>query len=214
LHPHDDVGSMNKLASTTLVAVVTAAVTLIGVWPKQTCAQEVAEWERQGEFDDDGARFGDIVVKGELVADGTVAGGWVLVRTLVNKSDKSAKCTVEERVTRIETVLDARVEPPGFTVVLRTQTFELGPHEKRAIGVPLAEALGSEITANLKTRASIQAVRVHAMETGEFTAAAGKLARQTFMRFSVDYLKPLPPGASAAPPANLGVTRPQGMSTI
>jgi hypothetical protein len=49
------------------------------------------------------------------------------------------------------------------------------------------------------------AARARMMSTGKFVAMLPK----TFMRFSVDYLKPLPPGATAAPPPNNGITEPR-----
>ncbi len=199
---------MNKLGMTALVSVGTVAVILVALWPRQTSAQEVSEYDRQGEWDDDGMKFGDIVVRGALVADGTVPGGWVLVRHLENKSDAPSKCTVEERVTRTETMPDARVEPMGVTVVLRTQTFELGPHQKRAIGVPLAEPLGKEITANAIAASRIQNARARAFETGKYNALSDS---EIYMRFGVDYLKPLKPGQTAAPIEDNGVTHPARM---
>ncbi len=198
---------MKKCWTTAIAASATTAVMLITAWPRETNAQEVAEWERQGEWDDDGMRFGNIVVRGDLVFDATVPGGWVVVRTLENKSDTRDKCTVEERVLRTETMPDARVEPPPFAVVDRMQTFELGPHEKRAIGVPLAEALGHEITDARKVERAVEAARERAIASQHITR---DVFERTYMRYQVDYLKPLPPGATAAPTDN-GVLHPAVM---
>ena len=200
---------MNKLTTVVTIAVATMSVMLLATWPKNTNAQEVAEWERMGEWDENGSRFGNIVVRGELAADANVAGGWVIVRTFENKGDLAEKCTVEERLLRTETMPDARVEPAPFALIDRTQTFDLGPHQKRSIGIPLPAPIGEEIARNAQRRDAIESARARAMDGNHMNALAIADA-QTYMRFHVDYVKPLPPGATAAPTEN-GVFHPVRM---
>lgn len=184
---------MKDRIATVLVTVTTAVVSLALTWPRETSAREVSMSERQGEWDDDGARFGDVVVKGDLVADER---GWVLVRKLENKGEARAKCTVEERLLRTETMLDARIEPAPFVVINRTQTFELAPHEKRAIGIPLPAAVSAEISAAVARGAAIQLARDHAIASQDFHNRA--VFEQTYMRYDVGYIKPLATGDTPA----------------
>lgn len=192
------------LAKVAILAVGTAAVVLTLALPRTTHADPIADGDRQGEWEEEGMRFGDVVVQGKLVADGSVPGGWTLVRTLENKSDQPASCVVEERVMATETMLDARVGPSGRAALLRNQTIKLGPHEKRSIGVRLPESLGAKITAGHRTRAMAMQAQGRMLESGE----PDPLAHRTFMAFDVEYLTPLPPGATAAPPVDNGFARP------
>ncbi len=193
-----------RLTTFTLVTIASFGITLASFWSRATYAEEIADYERQGEWDEDGAKFGNIVVKGELVAD---AAGWVLVRTMENKGEEPETCRVEERVLRTETMPNARVEPPPFAVVLRGVTITLGAHEKRKIGIPLAASIGEEITANLRAKAEIEAGRFRAIEAERYK---DPVFERTYHYFSVQYLKPLPPGATAAKP-DTGVTHPAAM---
>jgi hypothetical protein len=91
---------------------------------------------------------------------------------------------------------DARVEPSPIVVLERTQTFELAPHEKRAIGIRLSDDVSAEITASWRRRAQIEDARTRAITTGNFEDR--RALEATYMRFDVDYLKPLAPGDTAA----------------
>lgn len=196
------------LATIFVFAAGTAALCLAVLWPRPTLAEEIPDDERQGEYEDLGMKFGNIVVKGELVADVRVPGGWALVRTLENKSDEPESCTVEERVLRTETMPEARVTPAPTPVVLRNQRISLGPHEKRTIGIALPRTLGEQITAGILAKASIERDRDRAIAAEKWDSV--NLTR-TYMAFHVEYLKPLPPGAKAAPHTNTGIVRPERM---
>jgi hypothetical protein len=191
-----------------LCAFGAAASTLLVLWPRPTHAEVIDDADREGEHEEDGVKFGNIVVRGELVADGSVPGGWVLVRTLENKGDEPEKCAVEERVLRTQGMLDARVAPPPTAVILRNQPIALGPHEKRTVGVILPRAIGEQITAGLQTKASVERARERAYAAEQWDKV--NLDR-IYMTFHVEYLKPLPPGAKAAPPIDNGITRPERM---
>lgn len=169
---------------------------------RATQALEVTESERQGEWDEAGSKFGEVVIKGELVAD---AQGWVLVRTVENRGDEPVRFDVEERVLRTETMLYARVNPPAEAVVDWHHTLRLAAHEKRRLGVRLSEALAREMTGNAKEQARLTSLQAHAIETGEY---GQMLSDATFYVYDVDYLKPLPLGATAAKREDYGVTRP------
>lgn len=188
-----------------VVAAATAVVTLVIAWPRPTSAREVSLSDRQGDWDEDGAKFGNIVVRAELVPDAT---GWVVVRKLENRGDARESCTVAERLLRTETMRNARVEPSPVVVFERTQRFELGPYEKRAIGVRLSDEQSAEISAALRRRMEIDAVFDHAIATGNFENR--KAIEATYMRFDVDYVKPLAPGDTAAKEDN-GVEHPARM---
>jgi hypothetical protein len=187
-----------------VLAAGTAAVVLTFALPRTTHAEPVADSDRQGEWAEEGMKFGDIVIQGKLVADGSVPGGWTLVRTLENTSDEAASCTVEERVMRTETMLNARVGPSARPVLQRMQTIALGPHEKRSIGVRLPESLGAQMTAAHRTRAIAQQAHSRVVMTGKSEAAATR----TFMAFDIQYLTALPPGATAEVPRDNGHIRP------
>lgn len=188
-----------------LVAVATAVVTLVIAWPAASSAREVSMSDRQGEWDENGVKFGNILVRAELVADAT---GWVLVRKLENQGDGRESCTVQERLLRTETMRDARVEPSPSVVFERTQKFELGPHEKRSIGVRLSEATSAEISAAMRRRKVIDDAYDRAIATGDFEDR--KALEATYMRFDVDYIKPLAAGDTAAKEDN-GVEHPARM---
>jgi hypothetical protein len=196
------------LVTPAVLAAGTVAVVLVLALPRTTHAEPIEDGERRGEWEEEGMKFGDIVVKGQLVATST--GGWTLVRTLENRSDEPAKCVLEERIMRTETMIGARVGPPARAVLLRNQPIALGPNEKRTIGVRLPEALSAEIAAAHKKRVAIE----RAYERGITTGKVDSSARQTFHTFEVEYYKPLPPGATAAPPEDNGVTRPGSMIDV
>ena len=202
---------MKSLARIALSTAGTAGIALVLLFPRPTHADVLEDWERQGEYDEDGIKFGNILIKGELVATANAPGGWALVRTFENKSDEAESCTVEERVLRTETMPEARVTPPPTAVILRTQTVKLAAHEKRSIGIFLPRALGEQITAGLQARSSIERQRERAVAAERW----GDLElERTYMTFHVEYLKPLPPGATAAVAPNLGVTRPARMPSM
>lgn len=190
------------LATLSLVAIASFALTLAALWPRATFAEAIADSERQGEWDEDGAKFGDVVIRGDLVADGN---GWVLVRTIENKSDEPRTCRVEERVSRTETMPGARVLPPPYTVLMRGVTITLAAHEKRKMGLPLPAAISAQITANMQLRTTIETKRARAIALEHYR---DPVFDRTYMEFGVDYYKPLPPGATVAEPEPTLITRP------
>lgn len=198
---------MRTLAATLIFAGGTVAAVLVLAWPRTTFAEEIPDSDRIGGYEEEGMKFGNIVVKGELVADGT-PGGWSLVRTFENQSDAPEKCVIEERVLRTETMPGARVTPPSVAVVQRNQTIALGPHEKRKIGVRLSESVGAQITAGLRRKAWVEQAQQRAIAAEHYDAPA---MRATYMEFDVEYLSALPAGATAERHPNNGVTRPMAM---
>lgn len=176
-----------------VMALGTAAVTLAAIWPRTTQAEEVQDWERQGEFDEEGRRFGNIVIKGELVADRQAPGGWALVRTMENKGDTAESCVVEERVMREQVAPQARVEARSEALILRRQVIKLAPHEKRRIGVRLAPALGEQMSKARSDKASIEQAQAAAGDNYGHPSFG-----RTYAVFYVEYLMPLPPGAVAS----------------
>ena len=198
------------LARTLMLAGGTAAALLVVTYPRTTLAEEIPDADRQGEYDDEGMKFGNIVVKGQLVADGSVPGGWTLVRTFENQSDQPSSCVIEERVLRTETMPGARVTPSPVAVVQRNQTFALGPHEKRKLGVALPAAIGAQITAARRRQAWVERAHDRAMAAERYDAPE---MRATYMEFDVEYLTVLPPGATAEK-RDTGVTRPQGLAAM
>lgn len=196
-----------RLPKTVLTAIGALAVALVTFHPRTTEAEEITDAERSGEIDEDGQRFGDVVVSAKLVADPKAPGGWVLVRTYQNKGDAPCVATLEERVLQTRTMEGSRVDPPPTAVMVRTQRFALAPHEKRAIGVYLPASVAAEIGAAEKRRAAVQAAIAR-----EYTSASPRAAvfEQTYATYHVDYLTPLPPGATAAKVEG-GVTAPARM---
>lgn len=202
---------VRPLAITLLFAGGTAAALLAVAWPRTTHAEEIPDFERVGEYDGEGMKFGNIVVRGQLVPAASVPGGWTLVRELENQSDAPEKCVLEERVLRTETMPGARVEPAPTAMVLRNQPIALGPHEKRRIGVALPKAVGEQITAGLARKAWIEQARGRALAAERYDAP---VLEATYMAFHVEYLTPLPPGATAQRPVDNGITRPAAMPMV
>jgi hypothetical protein len=177
-------------------AVGTAAIALALLAPRATHAdeEEIPDWERQGDYEQNGTRFGEVVVKGELVPAANAPGGWTLVRTLENTSDEPQNCTVEERILRMETTPYARSGSMAEAVVLRNQPIALKPHEKRTIGITLPPKIGEQITAGLKKKAWIDSAYQRAVANEKYD---DKIMAASYNHFSVEYLKPLPPGKKA-----------------
>lgn len=169
-------------------ALAAGVVALMVLYPRTTEAEDVEDFERQGEWDETGQRFGAIVVHATLEASPTAPGGWTLVRTWENKSDEVAETTVEERLESTESLEGARVTPAPVTVLARTQKLKLGPHEKKSIGVFLPPNIGPKIT---------EGQRRHAIARAQM--AAGKYDDDsTYEEFSVTYLRPLAKGETVA----------------
>ena len=197
-----------SLGKTLQFAGGTAALILVVAFPRTTFAEEIPDSDRMGEYEEEGMKFGNVLVHGQLVADGSVPGGWTLVRTFENQSDQAEKCVLEERVLRTETMPGARVTPPPVAVVQRNQTIALGPHEKRKLGIVLPAAVGAQITAARKRQAWVERARDRAMTAERYDAPE---LRATYMIFDVEYLTALPPGATAERRQDNGVTRPETM---
>lgn len=200
-----------NLSKTLMLAGGTAAFVLVAAFPRTTFAEEIPDVDRMGEYEEVGMKFGNIVVHGELVAAGSVPGGWTLVRTFENQSDQAEKCVLEERVLRTETMEGARVTPPPVAVIQRNQTIALGPHEKRKIGIVLPASVGEQITAGRRRQVWIERAMERAMAAERYDAPE---MRATYMTFGVEYLTALPPGATAARREDNGVTRPARMELM
>lgn len=203
---------IKPVVTTAVFAVGTLAASLGVLWPRTTHADltEISAAERQGDYDEEGMKFGNIVVKGELVADAKAPGGWALVRTFENKADVAESCTLEERILRTETMPDARANPPSTAMLTRTQRIALGPHEKKRIGVYLPPALGAQMTEGHKSKASLEQRRALAMAQERYDLLNDD---RTYMMFDVDYLRPLEPGTVAAKEDN-GVRRPARLDEL
>ena len=188
---HSNLGSAGRAAAVAFV------LGLLSLAPRTTEAEEIADYERSGEYDEDGQRFGDLVVSGKLTPDAKAPGGWVLVRTLENKGDAPVECALEERVQSTLTMHGSRVDPPPTTAQLQTLRLTLKPHEKRKVGVLLPSGLAVDIGKAVKQQASVEAAIAR-----ELTADSprGDVFQKTWRTYHVDYLTPLPPGATAAKP--------------
>jgi hypothetical protein len=186
-----------RLRNTALGAAAGMVCALSLLWPRPTCAEEIDDSERGGEWSDEGEKFGQVVVKAELVA---AVGGWTLVRTVINTSAEPQTVAVEERIMRAESMLDARVDGTPMVVTATMRTFKLGPHERQKIGITLPAALGAEMTAARTTRNAAERARIVVEETGTISAAKYAAYSTRFANFFPQYLKPLPPGATAKKP--------------
>lgn len=188
------------LRDSALLAGATMACALVVLWPATTSAEEIADEERMPEYGDLGPIFDGISVTGELVADAKVPGGWVLVRTLVNTTDAPATCSFEERVMRQESQVDARVSGTPTTASATVRTVSLAPRETQKLQAALPVALGEAIRAGARARVAAEKAREHAWEQSPRGRAARAAYDRTFASYFVQYLKPLPAGATAKPP--------------
>ncbi len=196
--------SLSRLRAFVALALGTAAVTSVTIFPRATFAEVVPDSERYGEWDEGGTKFGNVVVNAALVPDAT---GWVLRRTVENRSDAPETLRVEERVLETKTMPEARVEPPPSLALVRSVTLTLGPHEKRVLGVRLSPELSEKITTNLRRKSSIELRRGLALEREDYR---NPVLRETYLYYRVEYLTPLPLGATAERWDN-GVTEPATM---
>jgi hypothetical protein len=197
--------SSSRLRAFVLVALGSATFTCVAFFPRATFAEIVPDADRRGEWDEGGTKFGDVVVSAELVPDAT---GWVLRRTAENRSDAPATLRVEERILETKTMPDARVEPPPSMPLVRIVTLALAPREKRVLGVRLPAALSEKITRNLGRKSSIEQRRALALAREDYQSS---VFRETYLYYRVEYLTPLPPGATAEKWDN-GITEPATMS--
>lgn len=183
---------LRGLARNVLLGAGVVAVTLVVLYPRVTIAEEVSDAERAGESDDDGERFGDIVIRGELVAAAGAPGGWSLVRTAENKGDAVAEADLEERIVRTDAAILSRTGGVPTTVVTRHQKIRLGPHEKKVVGTTFARAIGEDMTRSAKIQQGLQAY--YARGDSDGTAPPPMIAMHTY---STEYLRALKPGEVA-----------------
>lgn len=167
-----------------------AVVALIILLPKTTQAEAVEDYERMGEYEEDGQRFGAVLVNGALLPTANAPGGWSLVRTYENKSDAPVEVTLEERIESTESAYGARVTDLPIVRLSRTQKLRLGANEKKSIGTYLPEKLGQAMTKAHHNEAMSKAQ----MEAGRYDNPI------SYSYYSVKYLRPLAPGETAAAP--------------
>ena len=180
-----------------LLSVGVVAVSLVVLYPRVTEAEEVSDEERYGDFEDDGNRFGDIVVKGELVAASGAPGGWSLVRTAENTSDRAAEADVEERIIESDTMVASRVGGVSAPVLTRHQKIKLGPHEKKVVGTTFAKSIGEAMTVNAKIARGVQ----QAYENQDENAPA--MMPRPYKEYRAEYLRELRPGELATKPSRI-----------
>lgn len=185
---------LRGLARNALLTAGVVAVSLVAFYPRVTIAEEVSDAERAGESDEDGERFGDIVIKGELVAAANAPGGWSLVRTAENKGDAVAEADIEERIVRTDAAIASRTGGVPTTVVTRHQKIRLGPHEKKVVGTTFAKAIGEDMTRSAKIQQGIAAFYARA-ETDE--SAGGPPPMVAMHTYWTEYLRALKPGEVA-----------------
>ncbi|MBS2018589.1 MAG: hypothetical protein JST00_37330 [Deltaproteobacteria bacterium] len=170
---------------------------LVVLWPTPTWAEEIPDDERMGELSEEGMKFGAIAVRAELVADAKTPGGWVLVRTMTNDSNETQSVQVEERIMRAESLLGARVDGTPEVASATIRSLTLRPHEKKTIGIALPESIGRAIAAGRQTKALAEHAQASMWATERGPTRAQRAAYdRTYAVFHVEYLKPLPPGAT------------------
>lgn len=180
-------------------AAMTCALGVL--WPAPTWAEEISDEDRMGEPSEVGYKFGEIAVGAQLVADSKSPGGWALVRTITNESNERQTVSVEERIMRAESQLGARVDGTPVMASATIRSFTLGPHEKKTIGVALPESIGRAITAGQLTKAAAERAQASMWTTEKGPNPAQRAAYdRTYAVFFPQYLKPLPPGATAQRP--------------
>lgn len=199
---------LRDLARNALLTAGVVAVSLVTLYPRITIAEEVSDAERAGESDEDGERFGDIVIKGELVAAAGAPGGWSLVRTAENKGDAIAEADLEERIVRTDAFIASRTGGAPTTVVTRHQKIRLGPHEKKVVGTTFARAIGEDMTRSAKIQQGMQAY--YARGDSDGPAPPPMVAVHTY---ATEYLRALKPGevAQRAPIGEPSMLMPIGL---
>lgn len=181
-----------QLRSVFLRTAGSAFVAAVLLLPRALQAEEVSAEERMGEWDDNGERFGGIVVRGELVASPIAPGGYTLVRTYENTSEVRERQVVEERVLLQEGQRGARTGYVAEPALVRTQVLDLAPHQKKTIGTYLPVGLAEKMVQAEKVRTAVD----RRIEAGDYMSTIGIVTRQ----YSVDYLRPLAKGEVAARP--------------
>jgi hypothetical protein len=116
---------LRSTATVLAIAAATFAASLAVAWPKTTLADGD---DADGEWTADGMKFGDVLVKTELVRDTKSKTGWVMVVTAKNDSDAPAKCKLEEDVTRSFSSPGARVSAPAVAIWKVRDTLALDAH--------------------------------------------------------------------------------------
>lgn len=186
---------LRGVARNALLTAGVVAVSLVALYPRVTIAEEVSDAERVGESDEDGQRFGDIVIKGELVAAANAPGGYSLVRTAENKSDAVAEADVEERIVRTDAFTGSRTGGMPTTVVTRHQKIRLGPHEKKVVGTTFAKAIGEDMTRSAKLQQGMAAY--YARLADDDSVPIGPPPMVAMHSYWTEYYRALKPGEVA-----------------
>jgi hypothetical protein len=112
-------------------AAIAATTTLAVAWPRVTLADP--DDDRMGEWTDDGTKFGDVLVKGELVHDTHARSGWRMVITAENKGDAPASAVLESDLTRQMVNPQARVSPEAAKLWKNSERITLAAHAKTTV---------------------------------------------------------------------------------
>jgi hypothetical protein len=111
---------LRTLVTVTGFAAVTAAATLAVCAPRTTFA-DGDDADRMGEYTDDGTKFDDIVVKGEIQKDVHSRSGWSVLVTAKNTADHPETLSLETDLDRSFVTPAARVGAEQAMLYSQTQ---------------------------------------------------------------------------------------------
>jgi hypothetical protein len=153
---------------------IASCVTTLGVaWPSATYADGDLPLVQ---YTVDGAKIGNVLVRGRLEKDAKAKSGWSIVVTAENKSDSPATVPLETDLTRTVANPMARSMPMPQTAWNAKDDVTLAAHQTMTRRYELPVAIGQEIT---KARAQEQ-VSAHAQSKTPIIA----MRTQTFFAVS------------------------------
>jgi hypothetical protein len=205
--------TLRTLVTVTGFAAVTAAAALSVCAPRTTFA-DGDDADRMGEYTDDGTKFGDIVVKGEIQKDAHSKTGWMVLITAKNTADHPETMSLEMDMDRRFTVPEARVPSEQAMLYSQTQPITVAANSTLTISRPVP----AWVVPQLETGRRMEAARADAQRKvdngADFTTLAAVLY-DPFPSFEVAFFKggakpvgvppadqvPMMPTAPAADPA-------------
>jgi hypothetical protein len=170
--------SLRNLVTITGFAAVTAAATLAVCAPRTTFA-DGDDADRMGEYTDDGTKFDDIVVKGEIQKDAHSKTGWLILITAKNTADHPETMSLEMDLDRRFTTPEARVAAEQAMLYSQTQSITVPANGT----ITLSRPVSAWAVPQLETGRRMQAARADAQRKVDNGADVDRLAPVIYAPF-------------------------------
>jgi hypothetical protein len=192
-------------------AAVTAAAGLAVAWPHTTYAdgeQPVAQYTAEG------TKFGDVVVKSDLVRDSKSKTGWVVVIVASNKSNSVASVSLEADLTQMVANPMGRVAPMAQTVWNTNESLTLAANQTVVKRFDVPAAIATRITTARAADAAAQAQAKQNNQMRPRTVFAVAIKSPTPAAAPQQPARPMPAAVTPAMQANQAAQAAQPMQTM